>query len=263
MNLVSHISQSIQRIGSRDNFATDISEQQYIVKLKEVYRSTKKVNYIRQMLKHNDRSTGLDYVEETLSYLALQGWYDMDSAKAFHRLSAANTRWSTYRAHLQHLQHCQDELFFCPMSQQVHHLRETHVRGVCRSIKLTSLRHASEDFGIPNYGQLFHAQIEEDLGHKVSGLVLRYDQNVLLDCLFNKLQIWLPYYRQWFHCPTSVERLGPDCKVEYSDANLGIMPESHNILAQYTESDLDNTCQGQVPSFLVLYFSWTPENQIL
>jgi len=29
------------------------------------------------MLNHNDRCTGLDYMEETLSYLAIQGWYDI------------------------------------------------------------------------------------------------------------------------------------------------------------------------------------------
>jgi len=53
---------------------------------------------------------------------------------------------------------------------------------VYRSIKLTSLRDASEDFGIPNFGQLFHAQIEENRGHEVCGLVLGYDYNALIDC---------------------------------------------------------------------------------
>jgi len=133
---------------------------------------------------------------------------------------------------------------------------------VCRSIKLTSLRDALEDFGIPNFGQLFLTQIEDDWGHEVSGLVLGYDQNVLIHSVFIKLQNGLLYYRQPFHCPTSVERLGLDCKVEYTDANQGIMPESHNIWVQYTDSDLDNTFQGRVPSFPVLYFSRTPPNQI-
>jgi len=148
------------------------------------------------------------------------------------------------RAHLLCLQNCQEEPFFRPISQQVHHLSETHIFRVCRSIKLTSLRDASVDFGIPNFGQLFHAQTEEDWGHEVSGLVLRYDQNVLIDIICIKLQSGLLYYCQPFHCPTSVERLGLDSKVEYSNANQGIMPESHNIWVQYTDSDLDNTSQG-------------------
>jgi len=41
------------------------------------------------------------------------------------------------------------------------------------------------------------------------------------------------------------------------------MPEFHNIWVQYTDSNLDITFQGRVPSFPVLYFSWTPPNQIL
>jgi hypothetical protein len=84
--------------------------------------------------------------------------------------------------------------------------------------------------------------------------------------MFIKLQHGLLCYRQPFHNPTSVERLGLDCKVQYTNANQGIMPESHNIWVQYTQSeenDLDNTFEGRVLSFPVLYFSWTPPNQIL
>jgi hypothetical protein len=218
------------------------------------------------MLKHNDRCTSLEYMEETLLYLALQGWYDIDSAKVFNLLSVIDKWRSTRCAHLLHLQTIEDKPIIVPGSQQLYHLRETHVRRVCRSIKLTTLRDASEDFGIPHFRQLFHTQIEEDWGHKVSGLVLGYDQNVLLDSIFITLQNGLLYYRQAFHNPTSVEHPGLDCKVEYTNANRGIMPESHNIWVQYTQSednDLDNTFQGQVPSFPVLYFSWTPLNQIL
>jgi len=149
------------------------------------------------------------------------------------------------------------------VSPQVHHLRETHVHGVCRSIKLTSVRDASEDFGIPNFGQLFRSQIEEDWRHEVSVLVLGYDQNLLLDSKFIKLQTGLSYYHQPFHCPTGVEHLGLDCKVDYTDAKQGVMPESHNIWVHYTDSDLDITFQGRVPSFPVIYFSWTQPNQIL
>jgi hypothetical protein len=77
-------------MGSSENFTTDISERLHIANMKEAYRSANKVNYIRQMLKHNDRCTGLDYMEETLSHLALQGWYDIDWAKVFNLLSATD-----------------------------------------------------------------------------------------------------------------------------------------------------------------------------
>jgi len=253
-------------MGSGDNFTTDISEWLHIANVEEAYRSSNKVNYIRQMLMHNDRFPGLDYMEETLSHLALQGWYDMDSAKDFNLLFVTDQRQSTYRAHLLRLQTIQDEPIIRPVLQQVYHLRETDVHRVCRSIKLTSLRDATEDFRISDLQQLFCAQIEEDWGHKVSGLVLGYDQNVLLDSIFIQLQDGLLYYRQPFHCPISVEHLGLDCKVQYTNANQEIMPEAHNIWVQYTkseENDLDNTFHGQIPSFLGLYFSWTPLNQIL
>jgi hypothetical protein len=134
---------------------------------------------------------------------------------------------------------------------------------VCRSIKLTTLRDASAEVGIPTFCQLFRSQIEDDWAHEVCGLVLGYDQNVLIDSVFIKLQNRLLYYCQPFHCPTSVEHLGLDCKVEYTDANQGIMPQYHNIWVQYMNSELDNTFQGRVLSFPVLYFSWTPPNQIL
>jgi len=73
MHLVSHISESIQRMGSGDNFTTDISEWQHIANVDKAYRSSNKVNYMQQTLKHNDRCTGLEYIEGTLSYLALDG----------------------------------------------------------------------------------------------------------------------------------------------------------------------------------------------
>jgi len=258
MDPASHISELIRRMGSGDNFTPDISERLHISNVKEAYRSTNKVNYIQPMLKQND------YMEETTTYdVGLQGWYAIDSAKVFNLLSATHKRRNTRQAHLLRLQKCQKEPFFRPISEQVNHLREPHVRGVCSSIKLTSLRDASVDFGIPNFGQLLCTQIEDDWGHEVSGLVLGYDQNVLIDSVFIKLQNGLLCYCQPFHRPTSVERLGHDCKVEYTDANQAIMAESHNIWVQYMDCDLDNTFQGQVPSFPVLYFSWTPPNQIL
>jgi len=96
--------------------------------------------------------------------------------------------------------------------------------------------------------------------------MLGYDQNVLIDNTFIKLQNRLLYYRQPFHNPTSVERLELDCKVEYTNANQGIMPESHHIWVQYMQSeenDFDNNFEGRIPCFPVLFFSWTPLNQIL
>ena len=196
-------------------------------------------------------------------YLALPGWYNIDSAIVFTLLSTADTWWNTGGAHLIWPQHGRDKLSFHPSSQQVHYLRETIVRGAYRSIKFHSLRDASKHFWIPNFGQLFRTQIEEDWGHEVCWLVLRYHQNVLKDSIIIQLQNTLSYYCQPFHCPTSVQRLGLDFKVEYTNANKGIMPESHNIWVQYPESDRDSTWHRRVPSFPVLYFRWTASSEIL
>jgi hypothetical protein len=111
--------------------------------------------------------------------------------------------------------------------------------------------------------QVFRIEIEDNRGHVVSGLVLRYDQNILIDSIFVNFHNGLLYYNQLFHCPTSVERLGLDCKVEYTNGNQEIMPESHHSWVQYLDSNLSNTIQCRVPPFAVLYISWTPPNHIL
>jgi len=127
------------------------------------------------MLKFNDCGTGFDYMEETLSYLALHGWYNIDSATVVNLVSATDKEQTTCRANLFRLQTIQDKPIIRPVSLQVNHLRVTHVHRLYRSINLTSLRDASEYFGISNIGQLFRTHIEVDWGHKVSGPVLRFD----------------------------------------------------------------------------------------
>jgi len=119
MHLVSYISDSIRQMGSGVNSTTDISERLHITNVKEAYRCSNNINYIRQMLKHNDQCTGLDLMEETLSYLALEGWYDDDSAKVCNLLSATDKRRSTRRVNLLRLQTIQNVTFIRPVSQQV------------------------------------------------------------------------------------------------------------------------------------------------
>jgi hypothetical protein len=77
-------------MGSGNDSSTDISKWLNIGNVKGAYRSTNKVTYIQQMLKHNDQCTGLNYMEEILSYLALPGHYDIDTAKAFNLQSATD-----------------------------------------------------------------------------------------------------------------------------------------------------------------------------
>jgi hypothetical protein len=90
MHLGTHISESIRRMGSGDNFITDTSERLPIANVKEAYRSTTKGDFIRQMLKHNNWCTCFHYMEVMLCHLALQGWYDIDSAKLLNLLSSTD-----------------------------------------------------------------------------------------------------------------------------------------------------------------------------
>jgi len=184
----------------------------------------------------------------------------------FNLLSATDKRRSTCRAYLLYLETIEDEHFSSPVAQHCISFERNACQWGCRSIKLTSLRDASEDFGIPNFGQLIRTHSKESRGHQVSRLIFGYDQNVLKDSECNKLQNGLLYYRQPFHNPTSVGRLALDCTVEYTNPYQGIMPEAHNIWVQYTHSEynnLDNPSQGQIPCFSVLHFCSTPPYQIL
>ena len=81
---------------------------------------------------------------------------------------------------------------------------------------------------------------------------------IAIDSKTITLQNDLLYYHQRFNSPTSGEHLGLDCKVEYMNANQGILPEAHNIWVQYMQSEennLNNTFQGQIPFVPILYFS--------
>jgi hypothetical protein len=56
MHLPSHIEEAIRRMGSPDNFTTDISELLHVENVKEAYRASNRVDYMKQMLWHNDRT---------------------------------------------------------------------------------------------------------------------------------------------------------------------------------------------------------------
>ena len=80
MHLLSHYGEFIIRMGASDNFSNDISELLNISKVKDAYRASNRVNFMRQVLAHNDRHSALDYMHQMLRWLALQGWHDKDSA---------------------------------------------------------------------------------------------------------------------------------------------------------------------------------------
>ena len=68
-------------MGSPDNFSTDISEHLHIKNIKHAYRKCNRVEYVKQMLFYNDRVLGLQYMAEALRILALNGYYDQQTAR--------------------------------------------------------------------------------------------------------------------------------------------------------------------------------------
>jgi len=85
--------------------------------------------------------------------------------------------------------------------------------------------------------------------------MLRYDEIVLIDNSIIKHHNGLLYDRQPFHNRTSVEHLGLDCKVEYTNANQGIMPKAHNIWVQYMQSE-ENNLNNPSKDELLLFWSY-------
>jgi len=162
-------------MGSNYNFTTNISEQTNLSYVKEAYQSANEVKCIPQTLIHNGRYTALDYVEDVQSYLSQQSSYNTDCGIGLNLLLAGDKCRNGCRPHLLPIKHGHNEPCFQPVPRHVHHLGESHVCGVCGSIKSTTLSDASEDFSIPSIEPLLHVNVEEDWGHEVSGLVLDYD----------------------------------------------------------------------------------------
>jgi len=206
MHLLSHISESIWHMHTGDNFTNNNSEYLKMGNSKEACLSANIVICMLDIHKHIAWCTGLHYMEEMQSFLDLQRWYNINTAKVFIVLSTADQSLYTLRAHVLHLLHCQDQQFFHSISHHVHYLKETHVNGVHRTMILNSISDTSNDFGISFIVLLFSVQIEEDRVHKVIGLVLGYVQNALKDNICINLQNWLLYYCQTFHYPAYIYR---------------------------------------------------------
>jgi len=149
------------------------------------------------------------------------------------------------------LKHCQEARFFPLLTEQIPHAGEKLVHRDYRIIQQTSLRDAIVHFEIPNFGKPGLDEIREDWGYEGCRLALEYNQNVVTQSLSIKLLTGLLYYCQPFHCPTSVQCLELNWKVEYSNTNQAFMPESYNILVQYIDSNHYNTFLDQVATFPV------------
>jgi hypothetical protein len=92
MHLLCHYHEFITRMGAPDTFATEISELLHISNVKEAYRASNGVNFMLQLLWYNDRYTTVDYMQHTLQWLALYGWYVEESAVVLNLMTGRQKR---------------------------------------------------------------------------------------------------------------------------------------------------------------------------
>lgn len=80
IHLTLHMTDAIERMGSADNFTTDISELLHKHLLKPGYRTSNKKDFEKQILWYNDRITALSYMEQNLRHLAQAGYFVAETA---------------------------------------------------------------------------------------------------------------------------------------------------------------------------------------
>jgi len=81
----------------------DLSEWLHFGNENKIYQSSNNVSYIRLLLKHHDQFTYLGQMQETVSYLGLQDWYNMQSAIIFNIPSATDIVQNSPRVSHLHL----------------------------------------------------------------------------------------------------------------------------------------------------------------
>jgi len=164
-----------------DNFTPAISSQLATCNVCDTYTFSNTVDCIQQMVNHNDQCTGLGSMEETLSYLTLQGWYGTDTQTAPNLLPAADKSQNTLWAQSLHQPHWEKQATLEPLLRQTEHMIEMHVCGLCRSIRLTSCWETLVELEIPMIEQLSHKPSGEKWSPELSGLMYSYDENELPD----------------------------------------------------------------------------------
>ena len=162
MHLRCHPSEYIWLIHCSENYSTDMSNQDDISIVPVEYQPRTFANHFQPVIKLTIQYSGLDYMEEPLMHHTLQGRLHIESVIIFALLSAMNTWQDTSRAQGKCLQHLQEELFFHPISQLGHHIKQTDIRSVCSSLTVISPRYASVDLHICAFCLLFHTKFKAE-----------------------------------------------------------------------------------------------------
>ena len=96
MHLLCHYCEFIIRMGAPDNFLTEISKLLYILNVKEAYCTSNGVNFILQLLQHNDHYTAMNFMEQTLWWLAFYRYYIDESAVVLN-MTMGHKKWQMTR----------------------------------------------------------------------------------------------------------------------------------------------------------------------
>ncbi|KAG0641638.1 hypothetical protein HOY80DRAFT_999181 [Tuber brumale] len=193
MQMLSHASNGIRRMGSPDNFSTDISELLHKENVKEAYRASNQVQYEEQMLWYNDRHTGIAYMVQILEHLALSGIYDHDTARVLGMQTRTKrlhfTRFARQRRRSQEVYQDAIRTISRPSrnlapvislqiqvperKQQVDQVvQRARLAGRVRGIKRLSLSEAATHISIPDLPGLFRDYAEELWGQRMAERVL-------------------------------------------------------------------------------------------
>ena len=276
MHLLSHISESIRRMGSPDNFSTDVSELLHVEMVKEAYRSTNRVNFEEQMLWYNDRNTGLAYMIQTLEYLALRGSFDSDTARTLRMCSRDERRKSTRWARQRHADagdtssHLTLEIGLEPRTVPSYTpiavpeararagigelKRQTELAGRVRTVKALSLREASLKFGINDLPVLFHQQMVAIWGSQLTDRILGpgddFADKVRIEVYNSVANFYQPFQR-----PLEVQKRFLR-SVQSGDGKRPAI--THDVWVRVKLDRTEDTFQGRKVCTPLLYFSYTP-----
>jgi hypothetical protein len=279
MHMLSHVSSSIRRMGSPDNFSTDISELLHIENVKEAYRASNRVQYVEQMLWYNDRHTGIAYMVQVLEHLALSGMYDHDTARILGMQTRDERLLSTRVARLRGRGRKVDQHTFRTSRRPSPNLapaislqiqvpernrrvdqviQRTRLAGRARGIKPLSLSEAATRFSIPDLPVLFRDYVEELWGQRVAERVLgrreTYAESTLIE-IYNSVA----NYYQPFQRPLEIERRLLRCTKETGKNE----PVCHDIWVRESEDRDKDSFQGRKACRPLLYFSFSPPNAVI
>ena len=276
IHLLSHISESIRRMGSPDNFSTDVLELLHVEMVKEAYCSTNRVNFKEQILWYNDRHMGLAYMIQTLEYLGLRGSFDSDTAWtlgirsreerlkftrcAIRRQAAAGDASSQLiletnlmsRSVPRYSPIAVPEASARPGISELQ--KQTELAGTVRDMKPLSLKEAAVWFGLSDFPAIFRQQIiaiwGTHVGERILGPNETFGDTVRIE-VYNSLA----NFYQPFQQPLEVQKGILRCVRFGGDKKSAV---TRNVSVCVKQDRTHDSFQGRKACTPLLYFSYTP-----